>query len=603
LRLAELCLFADGIAAGTLRSIDETGFVVGTDWMLTDREVPTDLRVKRFVDWTCAQRWTEYRPGQRVLLFLAHDAGSDPSWSILGGGGEGEMPMLGDRVVLRGFRLAGVESDEHDVGGASVQGPLVDLAELRTAISHLRSACRVEPRGPDGEGPFLRAVGSSGEGIDACLEGSSLERHLALDALSSDSWRGWSTDAPILLREDVVRLVSAAQLGVERPANPRSRRNSSARSGFGASAAVIGDVNGDGSDDLAVGAPDDGHRPGCSGALWILFLAPDGEVLARQEIGALDLQLGERARFATSVAAAGDLDADGVPDLAVGTPYWKEGDRFAGCIWTLLLREDGTVKEAIVVAGGPGVQESAPLPGTSLSMLGDLDSDGFPELVAGLHHSHVPALGRNDALIEIASLARGGSATRSRSILHSELAVGQSFCALGQAVCGVGDIDGDRVPDLAVADPAHSEAADYRGAVWILLLGDDGAVRAKTCISAWSGGFNGLIRNRGEFGSALAGPGDVDGDGTPDLLVGSADGLWLLSLRPDGSVGGHRLYRGLGLAGARKRAPTSIAASRSRESPEEVRVVLGGTIPSDEGDESYLWLCNLARDGSVARWR
>jgi len=603
LRLGELCLFADGIAAGTVRSVDAASFVLEPDWMVTDGDVPATLRVKCFEDWTCAHRWTEYEPGQRVLLFLAHDAGSDPSWSILGGGGEGEMPFLGERVVLRGFRVPGVESREHEVRGAKVKGSLVHVEELKAAICRLRPACRVERSVHDGEWPFLRAA-ENGETIAACLGGSALERHLALDAMSSDSWRGWSTDTPILLREDVVHLVFTSQLGVVRRAASRFEGNFPQ---FGASAALIGDVNGDGALDLAVGAPGDCHRPGCSGVLWIFFLTSDGEVIAQQEIGALegalDLKLSKHAGFATSVAAVGDLDADGVPDLAVGAPSWRDGDRFAGCAWTLLLRKDGTVKEANVVGGGPSERDVDAYPGQGLSLLGDLDADGFPELVGGLDHSDEPPFDRDDPLIELVSLARGGGATRSRSILHAEIAEAQYFCSLGQAVCGVGDVDGDGVPDVAVANPEDSESADQRGAVWILFLEANGEVRAKNCISAWSGGFDGLLHNRSEFGSTLAAPGDVDGDRIPDLLVGSTEGLWLLSLRSDGSVREHRLYRGIGLTGIRSRAPTAIAASRSHEDPQLVRVVLAGPVPDDDRDEPCLWLFDLGRDGSVSRWR
>jgi hypothetical protein len=58
------------------------------------------VRIRRFQDWTCAHRWAPYKKGQRVLVFASRD--KEGAWRIRSAGGEGEMPLVGDDVVLRG---------------------------------------------------------------------------------------------------------------------------------------------------------------------------------------------------------------------------------------------------------------------------------------------------------------------------------------------------------------------------------------------------------------------------------------------------------------------------------------------------------------------
>jgi len=83
--------------------------------------------------------------------------------------------------------------------------------------------------------------------------------------------------------------------------------------------AALGDVDGNGVGDLAVGAPSDDDGGTSKGAVWILFLDADGSVASEQKSSALagglvgPLRFGEN--FGLALAALGDLDGNGVPDL------------------------------------------------------------------------------------------------------------------------------------------------------------------------------------------------------------------------------------------------------------------------------------------------
>ena len=106
--------------------------------------------------------------------------------------------------------------------------------------------------------------------------------------------------------------------------------------GFGSSVATLGDLNGDGTPDIAVGAPSYIGVPASHGTVWILFLTANGTTLAAQEVGestgGFSGTLPEFGLFGASVASIGDLNGDGVTDLAVGAPGDDDGgsDRIEG---------------------------------------------------------------------------------------------------------------------------------------------------------------------------------------------------------------------------------------------------------------------------------
>jgi hypothetical protein len=114
---------------------------------------------------------------------------------------------------------------------------------------------------------------------------------------------------------------------------------------FATSVASLGDLDGDGTGDLAVGAglDDDGGED--RGALWILFLNTDGTVKSHQKIsdteGGFTGNLDDLDRFGISAASLGNLNDDGIGDLAVGAYHDDDGGTNAGAVWVLFL-DDAT---------------------------------------------------------------------------------------------------------------------------------------------------------------------------------------------------------------------------------------------------------------------
>ena len=158
---------------------------------------------------------------------------------------------------------------------------------------------------------------------------------------------------------------------------------------FGRSVAAIGDLDGDGVADLAVGSRNDSTGGPQRGAVHVLFLNNDGSVkdwtkIASGTGGGPNLL--DYGRFGVATAPLGDLDGDGVNDLAVGSHLDDTGGPARGSVHVLLLNVDGTVRSfthiASGVGGGPVLSDGDRF-GIGVASLGDLNGDGIVELAVG----------------------------------------------------------------------------------------------------------------------------------------------------------------------------------------------------------------------------
>lgn len=155
---------------------------------------------------------------------------------------------------------------------------------------------------------------------------------------------------------------------------------------FGTACQYIGDINRDGFPELAVGAGRDGDVGNKRGAVFILFLDRTGTPTVARKISTGDSgvpAVADNSRFGESIAALGNIDADGIPDIAVGA----SGDSGTGAVFVLFLNEDGSVRSHTTLrVGSPGAPASlmsADFFGASCTSLGDLDGDMMPELAVG----------------------------------------------------------------------------------------------------------------------------------------------------------------------------------------------------------------------------
>ena len=162
---------------------------------------------------------------------------------------------------------------------------------------------------------------------------------------------------------------------------------------LGRSVATIGDLDGDGAVDIAVGAHFDDDGGTNRGAVHILLLNPDGSVKAEQKIsdtaGGLTAALGNDDEFGISVAGLGDIDGDGINDIAVGALDDDDGGTDRGALYILFLNADGTVRAEQKISDTAGGL-SATLGnldnfGRSIANIGDVNGDGINDIAVGAH--------------------------------------------------------------------------------------------------------------------------------------------------------------------------------------------------------------------------
>jgi cysteine-rich repeat protein len=327
---------------------------------------------------------------------------------------------------------------------------------------------------------------------------------------------------------------------------------------FGRSVASLGDLDGDDVNDIAVGAPDDDDGGGDRGAVWILFMNTDGTVKSFQKIsdtaGGFSGALDNGDEFGSSVGSVGDLDGDGVVDLAVGAIADDDGGTDRGAVWILFLNTNGSVKTSAKISDTTGnfggALSNGDNFGRSVGRVGDIDGNGSIEVAVG-------AAGDDDGgtdrgAVWLLSLGTNG-AVQSQSKLSSAGGILggllSDFDAFGTSVTGIGDTDGDGIPDLAAGAPGDDDGGAERGAFYVIELNADGTAKLVQKVSDTAGNFLGTLDNSDQFGSAVASVRDLDGDGVNDLAVGSPgddDGginrgaVFMLLMNSNGTVKTHR---------------------------------------------------------------
>ena len=248
--------------------------------------------------------------------------------------------------------------------------------------------------------------------------------------------------------------------------------------GFGSSITTLGDIDGDGTDEFAIGAP--GTTNGGPGFVRIFTGGPAPSALTTVVGGS------PGGAFGAAIAGAADWNDDGFADLAIGAPG----------------------QDLVEIRFGPGFTTSASLTGlaagsvfgTSLTFVDDLDGNGLREIVIG-----APAAPTIPGSIEIFEWS--GSAPVRTSTIGGGIP-GDGF---GSSIVALPDHNGDGLPEIAVGAP------------------DDGAgsiALITSPVATLTQPLSGTVAD-GRFGAALMVPGDIDGDGLAELVVGApaeADG-------------------------------------------------------------------------------
>jgi hypothetical protein len=306
----------------------------------------------------------------------------------------------------------------------------------------------------------------------------------------------------------------------------------------GFSVASVGDINGDGFDDLIIGAPKADPNGSYSGASYVVFGAASG-FLASLELSELDGNDGfkinggaESDWSGACVASAGDINCDGFDDLVIGV----YSDSYNGSAYVVFGTNSG-FEESLDLSSLDGTngfqfdgESRQSSPGSSVASVGDINGDGFDDLIIGDTYKDrynatagvaYVVFGTEDGFAAVLDYSEldGTNGFRLTDQLNNEESINDtSFCA-----ASAGDLNGDGIGDLIIGSYGSVPNGELSGSTYIV-FGTANGFAANLNLSDLDGTNGFQISGEAKddrAGRSVSSAGDVNGDGYYDLIIGA----------------------------------------------------------------------------------